>query len=53
LFRTQSPVRITSAGGCDQPSVIAMSANTAPCTITGLVTPKTNAFGAMPLCLMS
>ena len=43
--------------GCFLPPVaiilMVMSANTAPCTMTGLVTPKTNALGAMPLCLMS
>jgi hypothetical protein len=33
----------------DQPSVIGIFANTAPCTMTGLVTPNTSAFGAKPL----
>jgi len=35
--------------GVDVPSVIVIPANTAPCTITGFVTPNTNALGAMSL----
>src|SRR5439155_20840734 len=51
--RTQSPLRNTSPGCGAQPAVIGMPANTAPCTITGLVTPKMNALGAIFFHLMS
>src|SRR5205814_5676887 len=51
--RTQSPLRNTSPGCGVQPAVIGMPANTAPCTITGLVTPKMNALGAIFFHLMS
>src|SRR5207302_4418826 len=44
--RTQSPLRNTWPGCGVQPAVIGMPANTAPCTITGSVTPNTNALGA-------
>ena len=49
----QLPVFTTPRGCGVQPAVIGIPANTAPCTITGLVTPKMNAFGAIFFHLMS